>query len=65
MTRRLYLASRILTFLAAAWIVGMVVWGLASGSSDITPPSVAVMLLVVGALLQLFLWMLAKLARDR
>lgn len=57
MMLRLRLAVRLLTFAIAIWILGVVLWGLATGEKH--TPLIAVWLFIAGMVTQLILWVVS------
>jgi hypothetical protein len=51
------LPARLVTFIAAFWIVVVVIWRLFQGNNGIAPPHVAIWLFLAGSLSQVVLWL--------
>jgi hypothetical protein len=60
---RLALFVRLVVFVAASWIVAVVIWGLATGVKPIETPLVAVWIVICGLIAQLSLWFISKVTR--
>ena len=60
MIARLDLLLRLITFVAAGWIVANVLWRFATGEFQIKTPLIAVWLIIASIIARVVLWLACK-----
>jgi hypothetical protein len=59
---QIQLVARLVNAVAAAWILGAVIWALLVGKQHLQTPLIAVWLFIGAALVRLLLWVVSKAA---